>query len=179
MIFDGIVEFTMETQSPTLNNSSPVSPVARVPEPHVLKKFPGNASSAKENVVVVVLSILVVGVGVLTGWLLSGSRLTPAGEERKLQVTSESASTNSLEEGQVVDSQKYGEVEGVLVKGGIKGEGTHHIERDNNPARYVYLSSTVIDLDKYTGKKVKIWGETISSVNAPWLMDVVKIKTID
>jgi len=36
----------------------------------------------------------------------------------------------------------------------------------------------VIDLESFTGKKVKVWGETISAQKAGWLMDVGKIQVI-
>jgi hypothetical protein len=66
-----------------------------------------------------------------------------------------------------------------LEEGGIDGEGTHHLVRDGGPSKSVYLTSTVIDLDSFAGKKVKVWGETISARKAGWLMDVGKIKIIE
>jgi hypothetical protein len=44
--------------------------------------------------------------------------------------------------------------------------------------KYVYLTSTVIDLQSFVGKKVKVWGETLSGLHAGWLMDVGKIKVV-
>ena len=42
----------------------------------------------------------------------------------------------------------------------------------------VYLTSSVIDLSKYTGKKVQVWGETFQGQKAGWLMDVGRIKLL-
>lgn len=147
----------------------------------VLKKFPDSKKESRPVVVMAVLTVLVISAGILTGWLLSSPKAsaskTSGNSQTKVESNKSSASAN--EEGQLDEEIKYQEAEGKLVDGGIKGEGTHHIERDNNPSRYVYLTSTVIDLDKYIDKKVKIWGETISSKNAPWLMDVIKIQVLD
>jgi len=160
----------MEVDIPKQPEHNTVNPVLEPQKPPVLKKFPGTKESTKSNMMIVVVAFLVVGLGVATGWFLSG---TKAGTSSN---SSEKTKSDANEEGQLDEAVKYQDAEGKLVEGGIKGEGTHHIERDNNPSRFVYLTSTAIDLDKYIDKKVQIWGETISSVNAPWLMDVVKIK---
>lgn len=169
----------MEVDVPKAPVAKPVNPanVLEPQKPTVMKKFPDTKKAAKSNLVMVLIAFVVVGMGVLTGWFLSG---TKASSDTKTGAANQSKNsdekTASGEEGALDEEVKYGEVEGKLVEGGIKGEGTHHIERNNNPSQYAYLSSTVIDLDKYIDKNVHIWGETISSVNAPWLMDVVKIK---
>jgi hypothetical protein len=69
--------------------------------------------------------------------------------------------------------------EGILVEGGIEGEGTYHLDRGTGPTKYVYLTSSVFDLQSFVGKKVQVWGETISGLHAGWLMDVGKLKVID
>lgn len=67
--------------------------------------------------------------------------------------------------------------EGILEKGGIDGEGTHHLVRkEGHPDQNAYLISSVIDLDKFVGKKVKVWGETFKGEKAGWLMDVGKLE---
>lgn len=71
------------------------------------------------------------------------------------------------------------EAEGLLVEGGIDGEGTHHLERDGGPSRYVYLVSSVVALDEYVGKRVKVWGETNTAQKAGWLMDVGKLEILE
>jgi hypothetical protein len=69
--------------------------------------------------------------------------------------------------------------EGILKEGGIEGEGTHHLDRGLGEDKYVYLTSTVIDLQSFVGKKVKVWGESLAGLKAGWLMDVGKIKVIE
>lgn len=69
--------------------------------------------------------------------------------------------------------------EGVMEKGGINGEGTHKLVRDGGPSQTAYLVSSVIDLDTYVGKKVKVWGETFAAKKASWLMDVGKVEILE
>jgi hypothetical protein len=69
--------------------------------------------------------------------------------------------------------------EGDLKKGGIDGEGSHHLERPGGPSQNVYLTSSIVDLDKFVGKKVKVWGETFAAQKAGWLMDVGKLEVLD
>lgn len=71
------------------------------------------------------------------------------------------------------------QVEGVLEKGGIDGEGTHKLVRDKKrPDQNVYLTSSVVDLNNYVGKKVRVWGETFTGQKAGWLMDVGKVEIL-
>lgn len=67
--------------------------------------------------------------------------------------------------------------EGKLIvnEGKITDEGTHILDRGDE-SQNVYLISTVVDLDKYKGKKVQVWGETYKGQKAGWLMDVGRIK---
>lgn len=55
-------------------------------------------------------------------------------------------------------------------------EGTHLLAREG--AVPVALTSSVVDLSKYEGKKVKVFGETQKAIKEGWLMDVGKIEEI-
>jgi len=37
----------------------------------------------------------------------------------------------------------------------------------------------VIDLEKFVGRKVKVWGQTFAAQKAGWLMDVGKLKVLE
>jgi hypothetical protein len=151
-------------------NSANQNPVRQ----SVLRSFPGDTQK-KSPPVILVASLLVVLAGVGTGWLLSGAK----GESSSTQQPEGTSVTQTSTEAGVVDTSKYpDEAEGVLVEGGIEGEGTHHLEREGGPSKNVYLTSTVIDLQSFVGKKVHVWGETMSATAAGWLMDVGKIKAI-
>ncbi len=62
--------------------------------------------------------------------------------------------------------------------GKITSEGTHILVR-GDASQNVYLTSSVVDLSKYVGKKVQVWGETFAGQKAGWLMDVGRIKVVN
>ncbi|MFA5932928.1 MAG: hypothetical protein WCV81_01530 [Microgenomates group bacterium] len=53
-------------------------------------------------------------------------------------------------------------------------EGTHLLIRIG--ATPVALTSSVVDLSQYEGKKVKVFGETQKAMKEGWLMDVGKVE---
>lgn len=69
--------------------------------------------------------------------------------------------------------------EGILQRNDSKviTEGTHKLVRGDE-SQTVYLTSSVVDLDKYVGSKIKAWGETFKGQKAAWLMDVGKIEIL-
>lgn len=71
------------------------------------------------------------------------------------------------------------QAEGILMAGGIEGEGSHHIERGANKSQWVYVTSSVVDLDLLVGSRVTVWGETNQGKKAGWLMDVGKLKVLE
>lgn len=73
----------------------------------------------------------------------------------------------------VLDKKRFPDnTEGILREGGIDGEGNFHLERPGGKSQNVYLTSSIVDLSKYIGKKVKVRGETFTGEKAGWLMDV-------
>jgi len=38
--------------------------------------------------------------------------------------------------------------------------------------------SSIVDLDQFTNKKVKVWGQTMQAEKASWLMDIGKIELL-
>lgn len=145
-------------------------PNLAVPQPvqQAVKKF-----NFKKYWPYIVGSLVVVLLGIGTGWLLSGKASGRSATAPNVKVTANEAGI--LDE----STFKGDTAEGTLVEGGINGEGTHHIERDGGASQNVYLASTVIDLQSFVGKKVKVWGETQSTKKAGWFMDVIKLKVIE
>lgn len=130
----------------------------------------------KDKKMFLIISGLVLGVvvlGVLTGKLLSGRGVgstAPSGNTAP-------GATQSLNEAGVTDEETFKDTAtGVLEEGGYNGEGTHHLTREGGVSQNVYLSSTVIDLQSFVGKKVQVWGQTLSAKQAGWLMDVGRVK---
>ncbi len=68
---------------------------------------------------------------------------------------------------------------GTIKSGGINGEGTHTLEREGGKTQNAALTSSVVDLDLFVGKKVEVKGETNDSAKAGWLMDVGSIKILE
>jgi len=136
----------------------------------LLKKFP--KPSIKNNLKLAGLALAVVLLGVSSGWFLNKSSVSSVGENEKVPGVTTTESEAGLEDGSVFPDT----AEGQLEEGGIEGEGTHHLVREGGPSKYVYLTSTIIDLQSFVGKKVTVWGETLSGKQAGWLMDVGKVK---
>ena len=147
------------------------SPISQNPAESVFKKLP--KISFKGNLVLVLGGILVVLLGVVSGYLILNL------QGKKGAGSALSAVKTAKEAGLADEATFKDSAEGKLEAGGIAGEGTHHLVRDGGPSQNVYLTSTVIDLESFAGKKVQVWGQTISARKAGWLMDVGKIKIVD
>jgi hypothetical protein len=131
-----------------------------------------NKKSPKFLVPVLMIAIIVLG-GVITGYFLS--------QNKGLSSVGTSAGTiNKPNEVGSADSKTFKDTAtGVLEAGGLNGDGTHKLIREGGPSQTAYLTSSVIDLDQFVGKKVQVWGETQKGQKVSWLMDVGRIKTID
>lgn len=68
--------------------------------------------------------------------------------------------------------------EGELQIGGIEDEGQYHLIRPGGDSQNVYLTSGNVDLSKFTGKKIKVWGQTQTAQKAGWLMDVGRVEVL-
>lgn len=135
-----------------------------------------------KNLIMPILLIIGVVGGLLLGYQLAKDKLLLAGGNvpgaSKLVQNPESAA--SVKTGDVfgaADEKTFrDQAEGVLQPGGIDGEGSHHIERGANASQWVYVTSSVVDLDLFIGHRVTVWGETNSGKKAGWLMDVGRLK---
>jgi len=93
----------------------------------------------------------------------------------KLSKTSSTTTTTTSKEKMagIADKKTFpDQAEGTLKEGGIDGEGSFHLERPGGESQNVYLTSTAVDLSKFVGKKVRVWGQTFQGEKAGWLMDV-------
>lgn len=144
----------------------------------VMKKFPAE-KNGKRSFVVLALSVLVIIAGVGTGYVLAGGN-NSGSSTMSDQVKEQAVAKDGADEAGIEDESQFPDTaEGQLVTGGIDGEGTHYLERDAGEEKRVYLTSTVVDLESFSGKKVQVWGQTIAAQSAPWLMDVGRIKTVE
>lgn len=68
---------------------------------------------------------------------------------------------------------------GTIEKGSINGEGTHILNRAGGASQRASLTSSVVDLDLFVGRKVEVKGETNASNKTSWLLDVGSIKILE
>jgi len=66
--------------------------------------------------------------------------------------------------------------EGTLKEGGVNGEGQYHLVRPGGDSQNVYLTSSLVDLSPFVGRKIKVWGQTQAAQTAGWLMDVGRVE---
>ncbi len=136
-----------------------------------------NNNVAGKTKLPIVLFVVLLLLGVFTGYVVAqirgSSTVKVAGPGGKV-------TTTTLSKGQIfgsTDEKTFKDsAEGMLKAGGIEGEGAYHLERPGGESQNVYLTSSVIDLSTFVGKKVKVWGQTNSSDKAGWLMDVGRLQ---
>ena len=124
--------------------------------------------------IIIAVYVLLIVLGIGTGYLLS-SKIRSAG--------SASGPTSAvIKTGNTVgstDTQTFKDsAEGTLQAGGSDSEGSFHLDRTGGVSQTVYLISSVVDLNQFVGKHVKVWGQTIAAQNVAWLMDVGKVELL-
>lgn len=132
--------------------------------------------STLSKILPIVLVIIIVGLGSLTGLVLSSR----SKNTKSIETT---GNLNELpKEVQESFAQTFkDEAEGTIVNNDELdkyAQGTHKLERAGGESQTVFLTSSVLDLDEYEGKKAKIFGETFGSQQVGWLMDVGKVEVI-
>jgi len=68
---------------------------------------------------------------------------------------------------------------GTIEKGSINGVGTHILNREGGASQRASLTSSVVDLDLFVGRKVEVKGETNASKQTAWLLDVGSVKVLE
>ena len=120
---------------------------------------------------------LAVLLGILSGFLLSRVSFS-----RKRETPSSDKMVKKVTKGLVVGSSDEvfkDKAVGILQRNeGEAEEGTHKLIREGGPSQTAYLISSVIDLDKFVGHKVEVWGQTFYSDKVGWLMDVGRLKVL-
>ena len=136
----------------------------------------GNISSifTKNLFIFLIVSIVM---GVMSGYILSNKKGTGN------TLTSGTIDSSKVSKGVVVgsgDTKIFKDTAtGTLKEGGIQGEGQFHLVRPGGVSQNVYLTSSSVDLSKFVGKKIKVWGETEKAQYAGWLMDAGRVEVIE
>src|SRR3989344_1763861 len=142
------------------------------PKPSILRPVPSKLNLQKALPVFVAL--VLIGAGIFTGLVFSSRN-----KNEKLSFIKE-------EELEPEAAQSFAqtfrdEAEGTIEKNDEFDEyaqGTHKLIRPGGEDQTAFLTSSVLDLDEYVGKKVKVFGETFGSSQVGWLMDVGKVEEV-
>lgn len=170
----------MPDQPQTPPETAAKPPLSQKPEKEqasiLIKEPPKEGRGPILKTALIVLAILIAGMG--TGYVLSSS----LGKSKTLKST-EAIGKEGLKVGDVFGNPDVktfrDEVEGVLARGGIDGEGSHHLSRPGGESQNVYLTSSVVDLEQFVNHRVKLWGETFAAQQAGWLMDVGRVEVLE
>lgn len=145
----------------------------RPEQDRLIQRLKNPKSYTRVFMIVLVVSLLT---GVGTGYILS-SNSSKSGGVTPIVGKGEAPKSASQ------DNRTFRDfAQGKIAKKEIKrndnySEGTHVLIRDN--AVPVTLTSSVVDLSAYEGKKVKVYGETQKAIEEGWLMDVGRIEEIN
>lgn len=141
---------------------------------------PQGGATMKKKVVFSLVVVLVVLAGIGTGYALSLSKNAGFLKDQGLKREVSKEEIGKGTKVGVADEKTFKDsAEGQLEKGGADGEGSHHLVRPGGESQNVYLTSSIIDLDQFVGRKVKVWGETFAAQKAGWLMDVGKLEVLE
>lgn len=137
---------------------------------NITRHFVNSDNPGKMLLIVIGLSVIL---GVISGYLLStkgalGNNLSIADTPKTPQA--DTKTFRDFAEGTIKAKPQPSDP-------GEYTEGTHTLEREG--AVSVALTSSVVDLSQYEGKKVKVFGETQKALKEGWLMDVGKVEEIN
>lgn len=155
---------------PQIQDDSQVSKNAQPPVK------PATAGGIIAKLAPLLIVLIVAAAGILSGLVLAS----------RIKSSSQPSSQNASEEKTQEVAQSFAqtfrdEAEGVIQKNDKLdkyAQGTHKLIRPGGESQTAYLTSSVLDLDGYIGKKVKVFGETFGSSQVGWLMDVGKVEEI-
>lgn len=137
-----------------------------------------NSAIFTKNLLIFIVAAIVMGA--MSGYILSDS----GGKGSMATITTtDRLSSSEISKGTVVGSDDTkifkDTATGSLKGGGINGEGQFHLSRPGGDSQNVYLTSSNLDLSKFVGKKVKVWGQTQKGQYAGWLMDVGRVEVVE
>jgi len=165
---------SVQSQSPHHARQSSEESLLQPVESEVESEVEKEETMKFNSHIIIGVYVVVIALGVLTGYFLSRSSVISS-----VSTTTNTAKTGSDKSVGSSDMTTFKDTAtGVIEKGGLNGEGTHKLIRDGGPSQTAYLTSSIVDLDEYVGKKVTIWGQTMTAKKVSWLMDVGKLDPI-
>lgn len=144
---------------------------------HTFNGKPMTTTKAASHPMKIIMPLIIVAfLGIGTGFVLSrissvtGKQIIPVGS---IDPTMKGKAFGSDDLETFKDM-----VEGKLEEGGIEGEGQYHLVRPGGDSQNVYLTSSLVDLSQFVGRKIKVWGQTQKAQTAGWLMDVGRVEVL-
>lgn len=148
------------------------------PGKSILTKIPQVVKQSKlKKFLPIIITIFVVASGIFSGLTLSSMS-----KSSKIADSSIEEENLSPEQKQSFNQTFRDQAEGTIERNDDLdkyAQGTHKLIRPGGEDQTAYLTSSVLDLDEYNGKKVKVFGETFGSSQVGWLMDVGKVEVIN
>lgn len=147
------------------------NPLSKLATPSLPVSPLRNLDFSNSNRIFTTVLIASIFLGVLSGYLLSSS-------QKKATQNNEVAEKPKTAQQDIKTFRDF--AEGTIQKRPAPKdpeeyvEGTHILVREG--AVPVALTSSVLDLSRYEGKKVKVFGETQKAIKEGWLMDVGKVE---
>ncbi|KKR47786.1 MAG: hypothetical protein UT84_C0056G0005 [Candidatus Curtissbacteria bacterium GW2011_GWA1_40_16] len=129
------------------------------------------------KVIPVFIIALIIAAGVFSGLVLASRNKSTTSDKGALE---EEKLSSQVKESLAQTFRD--EAEGVIQKNDTLdkyAQGTHKLIRPGGESQTAYLTSSVLDLDEFVGKKVKVFGETFGSSQVGWLMDVGKVEEVN
>ncbi len=145
---------------------------------NILRKVPSQKLLNLKKFFPILVILIIVVAGVMTG-IITSSRGKNAQIAQKAVVAEDNLSPDQKKS---FNQTFRDNAEGIIQKNDKLekyAQGSHLLIRPGGDDQTAFLTSTVLDLDQYIGKKVKIYGETFGSSQVGWLMDVGKVEAIN
>ena len=152
--------------------------------PKTTPVFKAKSSSLLSPGILIIILLLALGLGyfISRAYPLSGSK------NASLLGGPEAISTENITDKSAIEVGKlYGDTAtvfkdsatGTIEKGSINGVGTHILNREGGASQRASLTSSVVDLDLFVGRRVEVKGETNASKQTSWLLDVGSVKVLE
>ncbi len=152
--------------------------IENTPDTDLVHSFDSVKSSFfTPQLLIIFIAIILLGVG--SGYMLSKNT---SNNGPVATTGSNSSNSASITKGATFgsdDTKTFSDTaEGTVAEGGIEDEGQFHLVRPGGDSQNVYMTSGTVDLSKFIGKKIKVWGQTQQAQHAGWLMEVGKVEVL-
>jgi hypothetical protein len=137
-----------------------------------------NKKSVPFSSIVISIFLIALLLGIGAGYIFSQKGVGSMGSS-----TTGAVNSSGIQKGVIYGSSDTSTfkdtTQGVMQAGGVSGEGQYHLVRPGGISQNVYLTSSLVDLSKFIGHKVQVWGQTQTALHAGWLMDVGRVEELE